>query len=51
MSIETKEMVNNLISYYRAHSMVKFVEGDEQRLKHFVTDDFTKLLAHLESEL
>lgn len=51
MSAELKERIENLISYYRAHSMEAFVKGDEERLKNFVTDDFTHLLTALEKEL
>ena len=51
MSDELKERIEQLISYYDNHSMEKFVEGDEMRLRHFVTDDFTHLLKALEKEL
>lgn len=51
MSDELKERVENLISYYRAHSMEKFVKGDEERLQNFVIDDFSHLLTALEKEL
>lgn len=51
MSDELKERIEQLLSYYRAHSMVGFVNGEEQRLRNFVTDDFTHLLTALEKEL
>lgn len=51
MSNELKERIENLISYYRQHSMTEFVHGDDERLKNFVTDDFTSLLKALEEEL
>lgn len=51
MSDEAKEEIEQLISYYNAHSIEKFVKGDEERLQNFVIDDFTKLLALLEKEL
>ena len=51
MSNELKERIENLISYYKAHSMVKFANGDEERLKNFVTDDFSHLFTALEKEL
>lgn len=51
MSDELKERIEQLISYYTAHDMVAFVEGDEMRLRHFVTDDFSHLLKALEKEL
>jgi hypothetical protein len=51
MNPETKEAIDNMISYYRAHSIEKFVKGDEERLQNFVIEDFTKLLALLEKEL
>lgn len=51
MSNELKERIENLISYYDAHSMQEFVDGDDERLKHFVTDDFSHLLKALGKEL
>lgn len=51
MSNELKDRIEQLISYYDTHSMVEFVDGDDQRLKHFVTDDFSHLLKALEKEL
>lgn len=51
MSDELKERIEQLVSYYNHHSMEAFVDGDEPRLKHFVTDDFTHLLKALEKEL
>jgi hypothetical protein len=51
MSDELKERIEQLISYYNAHSMEAFIDGDDQRLKHFVTDDFSHLLTALEKEL
>lgn len=51
MSNEAKEEIEQLISYYRVHSIEKFVKGDEERLQNFVIDDFTKLLALLEKEI
>lgn len=51
MSNELKERIEQLISYYRAHSMEEFVNGDDLRLRHFVTDDFSHLLKALEKEL
>lgn len=51
MGADTKEAIEQLISYYKAHSMEKFVKGDDERLQNFVIDDFTKLLALLEKEL
>lgn len=50
MTNETKEAIEQMISYYRAHTVEKFVKGEE-RLQNFVIDDFTKLLAMLEKEL
>lgn len=47
MSAENQETIENMISYYRAHSIEKFVKGDE-RLQNFVIDDFSKLLELLE---
>lgn len=51
MSNELKERIEQLISYYNAHSMTDFVNGTEERLKNFVVDDFTHLLTALEKEL
>lgn len=51
MNDQLKERIENMISYYKAHSMVDFVNGDDQRLRNFVTDDFTELLEELEKEL
>lgn len=51
MSDELKERIEQLISYYRAHSMEDFVKGDEERLQNFVIDDFKHLLKALEKEL
>lgn len=51
MSNELKERIENLISYYEAHSMTDMVNGEDQRLKNFVTDDFSHLLKALGKEL
>jgi hypothetical protein len=51
MTNELKEQVEQLISYYNALSMVKMVNGNDDRLRNFVTDDFTHLLTALEKEL
>ncbi len=51
MSQELKERIENLISYYEQHDMEKMVNGEDQRLRNFVTDDFKHLLAKLEKEL
>ena len=51
MSQELKERIENLINYYNQHSMADMVNGSEERLKNFVIDDFTHLLAKLEKEL
>jgi hypothetical protein len=44
MNEDTKEVIQNLIYYYDHHGIDKFVRGEEDRLKGFVIDDFTKLL-------
>lgn len=51
MSNELKELIEQQISYYRQHSIQEFVHGSDQRLRNFVVDDYTKLLAELEKEL
>jgi hypothetical protein len=44
MDEKTKDAIQNLIYYYDHHGIEKIVRGDEERLKGFVIDDFTKLL-------
>lgn len=51
MSNELKEKISNLVSYYNYHSIDKFVNGNDERLKQFVVDDFTELLELLSKEL
>ena len=51
MSNELKEQIENLISYYKNQSMEDIVAGDDERLRNFIADDFTKLLTALEKEL
>ena len=51
MSAELKERIEQLISYYDAHDMEAWIDGDDLRLRHFVTDDFSHLLTALEKEL
>lgn len=51
MTIELKEHIEKLISYYGYHSVDQFVNGSNPQLKNFVVDDFTKLLTALEEEL
>jgi hypothetical protein len=50
MSNELSELIQETISYYSYHNMVDFVDGSDERLKHFVTDDFSKLLSALDKE-
>lgn len=51
MTDSLKEQVQDLLSYYSRFSMEAWIDGDDERLKHFVTDDFTNLLTALEKEL
>jgi len=51
MSEGLVEHIEQLISYYRQHSMSVWVHGAEDRLKSFVVEDFTKLLEKLEDEI
>jgi hypothetical protein len=44
MNKETKEAIQNIIYYYDNHGIEKFVQGGEERLQHFVIDDFKTLL-------
>lgn len=47
MSDETKELIEQQVSYYNHHTVEAILE------KHpgFVVDDYTKLLAQLEKEI
>jgi len=51
VSDELKEMIQETISYYDNHRMSDFVHGNDERLKNFLVDDFTKLLEALGKEL
>lgn len=51
MSKETKNLIEELVSYYSHHSMTEFMASENTRLKYFVTDDFTGLSKQLESEI
>ena len=51
MKQETKDEVERLISYYNQHSIDKFVNGDNERLRNFVVEDFERLLEVLEQEV
>lgn len=51
LSETTKEMIEDLISYYDNHRIENFVYGKEDRLRNFVIDDFTELLKILKQEM
>ena len=50
MNATTRETIQDMIFYYDNHDMTVMLD-DSKRLRNFVTDDFTKLLALLEEEL
>lgn len=51
MSNELKEQIEQLVSYYKVHSMENLVKDNDERFLHFIVDDFTNLLTALEKEL
>lgn len=51
MKAKTKELIEQLTSYYEAHPIENFVKGSDERLQNFVVDDFSGLLVQLNKEL
>ncbi len=51
MSDSTKQVIENMISYYDNHSVEAMAKSGDERLLNIVIEDFEKLLCLLDYEL